>query len=419
MSSGKPRSRILLAAVLGLELGLLSWGVYVFVGLVTTKGIRAISLGQLLVLLTAMILLYLLYLKMEKRAVEERVVGEKFRTGALLEALPVAAMLLDGDGTILAANPRAAEILGVDELALSGAAVAEAVAGDLGRRLAEGAAGSFLCAAPDGRQLRCTASPVGGAGGAAAVRLVVIEPGAAAGAAQPAAPAARPAPLVGGFLGDVASLLERTGNHLAMLAGAARASSPHEASRAAQLGGVALRLAQAARRIRLAREMELLAAGKLAESLRPEELDCAALVRAVAGRVDSLFSAAGVDLTVEAPGEKLAVKADRERIELVLRDLLEVALAMTSAGGRVTLRAAAGSGEVEVSVTDNGCGMDRGQLDAIFSPDGQPPVQEAYTGGIRDGLQVAREVMQASGGQLWAESAPGRGTRFNLRIPGV
>ena len=416
MSSRKPRSRVLLAAVLGLEVVLLSWGVYIICEMFsrgTTKGL--LSVGQLATALAAMIVLYLLYLKKEKRLVEELVVGEKFRTGALLEALPVAAMLLDGEGTVLAANPRAAVALGVDELALSGAAVAEAVGGELGRRLAEGAAGSFLCAARDGRQLRCTASPVGGAGGAGSVRLVVIEPQAAAAAA--AAAVAQTAPVAGGYLGDVAPLLERTGNHLAMLATSARAASPHEAARAAQLGGVALRLAQAARRIRLAREMELLAAGRLAGSLRPEELDYAELARAVAGRVESLFHAAGVDLAVEAPREKLAVKADRARMELVLRDLLEVALAMTSAGGRVTVRAGAGSGDAEVSVTDTGCGMGRGELDAIFSADGRPPVQEAYTGGIRDGLQVAKEVMQASGGQLWAESAPGRGTRFNLRIP--
>ncbi|HOX08839.1 MAG TPA: ATP-binding protein, partial [Planctomycetota bacterium] len=77
----------------------------------------------------------------------------------------------------------------------------------------------------------------------------------------------------------------------------------------------------------------------------------------------------------------------------------------------------AGSGEVEISVTDSGCGMSQAEVDRLFSADGQPPVQEVYTGGVRDGLQVAREIIQASGGQLWAESAPGRGTRFSMRIP--
>ncbi len=433
--AGKPRNRVVLAAVLGLELGLLAWGIYVLVGLFE-KGIRPVNLWQLVLLLAAMVVIYLLYLKKEKEQVEDRVVGEKFRTGALLDALPLPAMMLDGEGTVLAANPRAARALGVDELELAGAAVGEAVGGDLGRRLAEGAAGSFVAAAREGRQLRCTASPVGGAAGALPARLIVLEPqgaqadsGAQArpAASAPTAPAAptaaaapaQVAPACGRYMADVAPLLERTANHLAMLSVAARASSPHEATRAAQLGGVALRLAQAARRIRLAREIELLAAGALAGSLRPEEFDYSAMVRDAIEKVEALFNAAGVELAVEAPEAALPVRADRSRMELVLRDLLEVALAMTSEGGRVTVRAVVGSGEAEVSVTDTGCGMRRDELEAVFSADGKPPVQEAYTGGVRDGLQVAREIIEASGGQLWAESAPGRGTRFSLRIPGA
>jgi signal transduction histidine kinase len=218
-------------------------------------------------------------------------------------------------------------------------------------------------------------------------------------------------------LDTLAPFLERTGNHLASMASAARASSPHEAGRAAQLAGVAVRLAQAARRIRLLREISLIYAGRLAGSLRPEQFDYAELVRSAGERMRPLFTAVGVDLAVEAPQEKLPVRVDRERMELALRDLLEVGLAMTSAGGRVTVRAGAGGGEVEASVTDTGCGMSRAELDGLFSAEGKPPVQEAYTGGVRDGLYVAKEIIEASGGQLWAESSPGRGTRFSLRLP--
>ena len=94
--AGKPRNRVVLAAVLGLELGLLAWGIYVLVGLFE-KGIRPVNLWQLVLLLAAMVVIYLLYLKKEKEQVEDRVVGEKFRTGALLDALPLPAMMLDGE----------------------------------------------------------------------------------------------------------------------------------------------------------------------------------------------------------------------------------------------------------------------------------------------------------------------------------
>jgi signal transduction histidine kinase len=61
--------------------------------------------------------------------------------------------------------------------------------------------------------------------------------------------------------------------------------------------------------------------------------------------------------------------------------------------------------------------MSREELEGLFSTAGEPPVHQDYTGGIRDGLFVAKEIMEAAGGQLWAESAEGKGTRFNLRIP--
>jgi signal transduction histidine kinase len=414
----KPRNRIMLAVVLGLELGLLVWGVFVFIDLVYTKHHKGLpNLVQLSAALGAMVFLYLLYLKKEQAQVEERVVGEKFRTGALLDALPAAALLLDAEGTVLAANSRAAQALGADELELPGGSIANLGVGEIGTRLAEGAAGSFVAPARDGRRLRCTVTPVGSAQGAEAVRLVILEPQAEpAAASRPSAPAAGPGVPRGAFE-TLAPLLERTGNHLASMASAARASSPHEESRAAQLAGVAVRLAQAARRIRLLREISLIGEGRLAASLRPEEFDYAELVRSAGERMRALFTATGVDLAVEAPRERLSVRADRERMELVLRDLLEVGLAMTSAGGRVALRAQALGGEVEVNVTDTGCGMSRTELDGLFAAEGSPPVQEAYTGGVRDGLHAAKEIIEASGGQLWAESAPGRGTRFSLRLP--
>jgi signal transduction histidine kinase len=412
----KRKSRVVVAAVFGLELGLLTWGVYVFVELVVGGAARNLpNVGQLAVILGAVVLIYLMYLKKETAAAEGRVVGEKYRTGALLEALPAAAMMIDAAGTVLAANPRAAKLLGVDELELSAAAAEEVPGGELGAKLAAGGSGSFEAATAGGRRLRCTATPIGGEGDSA-VRLVLLE--------APVERAPEPAPagedgrsLVRQCAETVAPVLQRSSDHLADLAVRVRMSSPHEAGRAGQLAGVAVRLLQAARRIRLAQQLVLIRGGELKPALRPEEFDLVAAVREVTGRLKSLCAATGVELAVELPEEELRVSADRARLVLTLRDLVEVCLAMTAPGGRVAVRAAGGEGEVEVSVTDNGMGMSSGELEEIFSAAGSPPVQEDYTGGIRDGLFVAKELMEACGGQLWAESAQGRGTRFNLRLP--
>jgi hypothetical protein len=408
------KNRWLLAAVLGLELSLLTLGVYTLLNL-TERGFHPVDTWQLFVLVGAMIVIYLMYLKKETAVAEDRALGEKYRTGALLEAVPVPAMMLDADGTVLGANALAAGALEVDELALTAAQVSETPGGELGARLATGGAGHFEARTAAGRSLRCTAAPIGGAAGAEA-RLVILEvppperaPG---GVVQVEARG-----LVRRCAETVTPVLERSSDHLASLAAAARLASPHEAGRAAQLAGVAVRLLQAARRVRLAEQTVLIRHGELAGALRPQVFDCTAVAAGVVGRLKSLCAATGVELVSSVPDGPLNVDADRDRISLVLRDLLEVCLAMTAAGGEVSLKMTGGDREVEIAVTDNGVGMSPEELESLFSTSGSAPVHEDYTGGIRDGLFVAKEIVEASGGQLWAESAPGRGTRFNVRIP--
>ncbi len=414
MAEKKQKSRLMLASVLGLEVGLLGFGVFCLIDLVE-KGISVVNSGQLIALVSAMVFIYLMYLKKETARAEEKVVGEKFRTGVLLEAMPVPAMMLGPESVVLGANASAAEFLGVDELELAVADLKEVPGGELGRRLTETSAGSFEAETAAGRRLRCTSSPIGGEGENAA-SLVVLE---AVAASQPEGGASSEDTrnLVRQSAETVAPVLERSSDHLASLATHARMSSPHEAGRAAQLAGVAVRLLQAARRIRLAQQMVLIQNDELKSSLRAEEFSCVSMARDVADRMKSLFAAAGVDLSVELPEESIGVNVDRERICLALRDLLEVCLAMTAAGDKVTLAVSGGEGEAEITVTDTGLGMSREELESLFSTSGSPPVHEDYTGGIRDGLFVAKEIMEVVGGQLWAESAPGKGTRFNLRIP--
>ncbi len=411
----KQKNRVLLAAFFGLELSLLALGVYLFVDIMGASGGGAQDMWRLGVLLGVMVIVYLVYLKAEHRKAEDKVVGEKFRTGALLEALPVAAMLIGEEGIVLGANARAAGALGVDELELAGADLAEKPGGELGRRLAEGGLGAYQAETAGGRRLRCTASDIGGKGESRAILAVLQEPEAAGEAPGDACEDTRG--LVRQCAETVAPVLERSSDHLASLAGAARAASPHEAARAAQLSGVAVRLLQAARRIRLAQQVVLIQRGELKSALASENFDCVAAVRGVLDRLKSLFAATGVALAAELAGEAVEVLADRERVALVVRDLLEVCLAMTAGGGKVTVGVSAGDADAEITVTDTGCGMSREELEGLFSTEGQPPVHADYTGGIRDGLFVAKEIMEACGGQLWAESAPGKGTRFNLRIP--
>ena len=67
---------------------------------------------------------------------------------------------------------------------------------------------------------------------------------------------------------------------------------------------------------------------------------------------------------------------------------------------------------VEVTVKDRGCGVQAGDLDRIFQP-----FVTSKSNGMGMGLAICRSVAEAHRGQLWAESTPGFGATFHLRIP--
>jgi signal transduction histidine kinase len=106
--------------------------------------------------------------------------------------------------------------------------------------------------------------------------------------------------------------------------------------------------------------------------------------------------------------------ADASRLERALVNLISNALKYSE--GPVTIEADARGGEVTVAVRDRGAGIPREELPRLFD--------KYYRGsgaGERDGLglglYIARLLVDAHGGRLWAESTPGAGSTFFVAIP--
>jgi signal transduction histidine kinase len=117
------------------------------------------------------------------------------------------------------------------------------------------------------------------------------------------------------------------------------------------------------------------------------------------------------------PSRALTVRADRERLEQVVLNLLSNAMKFTPAGGRVTLDCTMRSGKVVVRVRDTGRGIPPEMQAAIFEPFTQ--VDQTYTrdaGGAGLGLAISRELSRAMGAELTVDSTPGRGSTFALRL---
>jgi signal transduction histidine kinase len=122
-----------------------------------------------------------------------------------------------------------------------------------------------------------------------------------------------------------------------------------------------------------------------------------------------------VELDVHVPSGTAPVEMDDGRIGQVLSNLLSNALKFTPRGGRVSLRVQGGEGEVVVSVSDSGPGLDPEEMSWLFEPFWQSG--KNAKGGAGLGLTIAHEIVRAHGGRIWAESEPGRGSIFRFALP--
>ena len=137
-------------------------------------------------------------------------------------------------------------------------------------------------------------------------------------------------------------------------------------------------------------------------------------VEAVRPRADSK----GIALGVEEAGELPLVTMDQARIGQVIGNLLENAIQHTPDGGTVSVHTEATEAGVSVSVTDTGSGIPPDQTKLIFERFHRvDPSRARATGGTGLGLTIAKQLVEAHGGTIGAESTPGAGSRFTFELP--
>jgi PAS domain S-box-containing protein len=109
------------------------------------------------------------------------------------------------------------------------------------------------------------------------------------------------------------------------------------------------------------------------------------------------------------------VRADRRRVQQVLSNLIGNALKFVRAGGSVTVHAHASPSEVVFEVADDGPGIAPDHLPHLFERFWKAPGDARAGTGL--GLYIVRGIVSAHGGRVWAESEPGRGSRFYFTLP--
>ena len=170
-------------------------------------------------------------------------------------------------------------------------------------------------------------------------------------------------------------------------------------------------------------------AGRMELHLTPT--DVRALIADVLGNMDSLVSAKEHSVTLDLPDGPLVVRADELRVRQILFNLISNAVKFTPTGGQIVVRAVRrpmllpGTGETQVerdavwiAVSDNGIGIASHDLARLFSEftqvDGSHSRRFEGTG---LGLALCKRFVDLHGGQIGAESTPGRGSMFWLVLP--
>ena len=161
---------------------------------------------------------------------------------------------------------------------------------------------------------------------------------------------------------------------------------------------------------------DLLDLGRLNQrsfTVAPQPVDLAELVEEALHRHEAEAQRLGISLVADASGPAPAT-ADPDRVLQVLSNLIENALRTTPAGGEIVLGAANGS----LTIADTGPGLAADELPRAFE---RFFLYQRYgqnrAVGTGLGLAIVKELTEAMGGSVSVESAPGRGTRFVVRLP--
>ncbi|OGN94644.1 MAG: hypothetical protein A2Z75_09030 [Chloroflexi bacterium RBG_13_50_10] len=163
-------------------------------------------------------------------------------------------------------------------------------------------------------------------------------------------------------------------------------------------------------------ELSLAEAGELKLVYQAE--DIANLVKQAVTPWQPQVAAKGLTLSVDLAGNLPLVNIDWQRVNQVLHNLLENAVAHTQNGGTINVSAIRQGDWVEVGVSDTGEGIPAEDLPHIFERFYRVDKSRARaTGGSGLGLTIARRLVEAHGGTITVQSKLGKGSRFSFTLP--
>ncbi len=149
--------------------------------------------------------------------------------------------------------------------------------------------------------------------------------------------------------------------------------------------------------------------------LNPSWLDLNAIIIDVASRMRQANP--GYVIRLQLANALPILRGDYEKLASVVADLLQNAVLYSPPGGEISVSSQLEGNVVHVYIRDYGGGLPATELERIFEPHAHSNANPIFhIEEARPELSIVREIVQMHGGQVWAESAPGKGSIFHFTI---
>jgi len=160
-------------------------------------------------------------------------------------------------------------------------------------------------------------------------------------------------------------------------------------------------------------ELSRIEAGEIAWTM--DRVELRELIGNAVAAMRAPAEASGVSLSAELPAHEVLARANAEKVQRVLFNLIQNAIRHTPTDGSITVRARSAGDGVEVEVADEGAGVPAGDGERVFEAFYRGDEARSEEGaGL--GLAISRAIVEAHGGRIWLEDgAPGTRVRFTLR----
>jgi two-component system phosphate regulon sensor histidine kinase PhoR len=335
---------------------------------------------------------------------------ERDTFGAVLDSMADALLVVDDEGTLALANPAAVTMFHLDPTSMYGKRVMEVLRDHEMARIINGAIthrrqqSGQVDFARDLRLLNVVATPIHGRSGISALVL-----------AQDLTEVQR---LEGVRREFVANVSHELRTPLASIKAAVetlqRGALNDEAAATDFLERISVEVDHLTQVVQQLLDLSRLETGKT--QLHIEPINVREVLEEATRRVEPQAKLNGVDLAVDASAGLPEAMADRVSLQETVMDLVDNALKFTDPDGRIDVTARDIEEGLEIVVSDTGAGILPEDLPHIFERFYKAD-RSRSSGGTGLGLALAKHMVQAQGGRIWAESVSGQGSRFHFTLP--